>query len=41
MVIALVLQVTLAFHDSLPLADPVVRTAVRRRRTSGRHTASP
>ena len=29
MVIALVLQVTLAFHDSLPLADPVVRTAVQ------------
>ena len=29
MVIALVLQVTLAFHDSLPLADPVVRAAVQ------------
>jgi len=29
MVIALVLQVTLAFQDSLPLADPVVRTAVQ------------
>ncbi len=29
MVIALVLQVTLVFHDSLPIADPVVRTAVQ------------
>lgn len=29
MVIALVLQVTLAFQDALPIADPIVRTAVR------------
>src|SRR6476646_3678908 len=29
MVIALVLQVTLVFQDSLPIADPIVRTAVQ------------
>jgi hypothetical protein len=29
-VIALVRQVTLAFQDSLPIADPIVRTAVRK-----------
>jgi hypothetical protein len=29
MVMALVLQVTLAFQDSLPIADPIVRTAVQ------------
>ena len=29
MVIALVLQVTLAFQDALPIADPIVRAAVQ------------
>jgi len=29
MVIALMLQVTLVFQDSLPIADPIVRTAVQ------------
>ena len=29
MVMALVLQVTLAFQDSLPIADPIVRTAIQ------------